>query len=287
MKYRPSPPLILLRRLLNSIEQNGFRGATAHAWKRLQGSLKNHGLAGTFERAFMKAPAAPVMPAAQLPPHSFDSLHGTDTGGFVSTAKLEAVSLSALYATGYLGSPPSTLRQALAALPIQPEKFSFVDLGCGKGRALLIAAELPFRHVFGVELVTELAGAARANVLLNPEWKERISIVNEDATRFAFPDGPLVLYFYNPFHERILRRVLANLERELRRSPRKVLLVFADIYAHEPEGEPHRYQQAMDAMPSFRRISDCTCRLSAEEAALEPSRCTVSRFTVYSANVTS
>jgi SAM-dependent methyltransferase len=286
MKYRPSPPLILLRRLLNSIEQNGFRGAIAHSWKRLRGALKNHGLAGTFERAFVKAPSAPVSPA-QLPPHSFDSLHGTDTGGFVSTAKLQAVSLSALYATGYLGSPPSTLRLALAALPIQLEEFSFVDLGCGKGRALFVAAELPFRHVFGVELVGELARAARANLSVNLEWKERISIVNQDATKFAFPDGPLVLYFYNPFHDRILRRVLANLERELRRSPRDVLLVFADIYAHEPHGDPHRYRHVMDPMSSFRRISDTTYRLSAEEAAAEPSRCTVSRFTVYSANVTS
>jgi SAM-dependent methyltransferase len=247
--------------------------------------LKNHGLAGTFERAFVKAPAAPARPSASLPPHTFDSLHGTDTGGIVPTAKLHAVSLSALSATGYLGSPPSTLRPALAALPIQHEEFSFIDFGCGKGRVLLIAAEFPFRHVYGVEIVVELAAAARSNVSLNPQWKERISVVNEDATKFAFPEGPFVLYFYNPFYERILRRVLANLERELRRSPRAVLLVFADIYQKQPDGVPHRYQRVMETKPSFSKISDTTYLLSAEEAAVEPSQCTVSRFTVYSACV--
>jgi SAM-dependent methyltransferase len=287
MKYRPIPPLLLLRRLFLSIEDHGLRGAAVHSWLRLYRSLKNHGLGGTFERAFVKAPAAPALPGAQLPPHTFDILHGTDTGGMVPTAKLHAVSLSALCATGYLGSPPSTLRQALAALPIQHQQFSFIDFGCGKGRVLFVAAEFPFRHVFGVEIAVELASAAMANLSLNQLWKERISIVNQDATKFVFPDGPFVLYFYNPFYGRVLRRVLANLQRELRRSPRDALLVFADIYPNEPNGDPHRYQHVMDPMTFFRKISDTTYRLSAEEAAAEPSRCTVSRFTVYSANVTS
>ncbi|MGA8743604.1 MAG: methyltransferase domain-containing protein [Terracidiphilus sp.] len=291
MKYNPNPPLLLLRRLIRSIEANGFREALVHSWRRLYRSLKNHGLGGTFERAFVKAPVAPELSAVQLPPHSFDILHGTDTGGMVSTAGLHAVSLSVLSSSGYLGSPPSTLRPALAALPIRHDEFSFIDLGCGKGRALFVAAELPFRHVFGVEIVVELASAAKANVSLSPLWKERISVANQDATRFAFPDGPIVLYFYNPFSERVLRRVLANLERELRRSPRAILLVFADIYLNEPvvgstNGDRHRYQEVMDAIPRFRKISDTTRPLSEGEAALEPSRCTVSRFTVYSADVT-
>jgi len=288
MKYRPIPPLLMLRRFFRSIEeQHGLWGAFVFSWSRITQSLKNHGLGGTFERAFVKAPAAPVIPAAPLPQHSFDSLHGTNTEGMFSTAELHAVSLSALCATGYLGSPPSTLRQALAALPIQHEEFCFIDLGCGKGRALLVAAEFPFRHVFGVELVVELASAAQENVLLNPLWKERISIINQDATKLTFPDGPLVLYFYNPFYDRIMRRFLANLERELRGSPREVILVFADIYPNQPNDGPHRYQHVIDPLPAFRKISDTTYSLSEDEAAAEPSRCTVSRFVVYSANVKS
>jgi SAM-dependent methyltransferase len=287
MKYRPIPPFLLLRRFYRSIEDNGFRGALVHSWHRLYRSLKNHGLGGTFSRAFVKAPVAPEKREPQLPPHSFDTLHGTDTGGMVSAATLHAVSLSAFGASSYLGIPPSTFRPALAALPIQHEEFSFVDFGCGKGRALLIAAEFPFRHVFGVEIAVELARAAQANVSLNPLWKERISVVNQDATKFAFPEGPLVLYFYNPFYERVLRRVLANLERELRRSPRDILLVFADIYLNEPNGDPHTYQDVIDALPRFRRISDATYRLSPEESAAEPTRCTVNRFAIYSADVKS
>ena len=290
MNYRPSPPLILLRRFFRSIQGNGLWGALAHAWLRLYQSLRNHGLSGTLERAFLKAPNAPAASEAQLPPPSFDITHGTETAGIVSSAKLEAVSLSALYATGYLGSPPSTLRQALATLPIRHEEFSFVDIGCGKGRALLVAAELPFRHLYGVEIAVELARTAMANVSLRPDWKERISVTNQDAAKFSFPDGPLVLYFYNPFFNRILRRVLKNLERELRRLPRAVFLIFGDIYRDEANDGAthstfHRYRNVMAAMPCFSEVSDAHYRLSAEEAAQEPSRCNVSRFVVYSANV--
>jgi SAM-dependent methyltransferase len=250
--------------------------------------LKLHGFRGTFERAFVKAPVAPQKPADPLPTHTFDSLHGTDTGGMISSANLSAVSLSILRGSGYLGSPSSTLRTALAALPIEHRQFTFVDFGCGKGRALLVAAELPFRHVFGVEIAVELAAAAQANVSLDPSWMERITVLNQDATKFTFPDGPLVLYFYNPFYDSILRRVLANLERSLRRSPRAVFLVFADIYMKEPDpAEPHRYQEIMEATPAYKKLSDTNYPLSAEETATEPSRCTVSRYMVYSNSVNS
>jgi SAM-dependent methyltransferase len=92
--------------------------------------------------------------------------------------EMVAVTLSSLYATGYAGVPPSTLGPALAALPIKHEEFTFVDIGCGKGRALFIAAEFPFRRIVGAELAVELAQIARANVALNPAWRERISIAN-------------------------------------------------------------------------------------------------------------
>ena len=59
MKFRPSPPLLMLRRLVRSVEQNGVGGAIAHSYQRLVRSVRTHGLSGTWERAFRKAPAAP------------------------------------------------------------------------------------------------------------------------------------------------------------------------------------------------------------------------------------
>ena len=220
VKFKPNPPLLLLRRLARSVEKNGVRGAVVRSWQRLVRSLRNHGLGGTLERAFVKAPAAPVREAR--PPHPFDVRHGTDTGGYISGADLQGVSLSGLYVTAYAGVPPSAMTQAIADLPVRPAEFSFVDLGCGKGRALLVAAEFPFPRLLGVELATELCEAARANVASNPDSSARISILKQDATTVAYPDGPLLIFMFHPFLAPVLRKVLANLERQIAaRAPRE------------------------------------------------------------------
>jgi SAM-dependent methyltransferase len=232
-------------------------------------------------------------PPIQIPPrpHPFDLLHGTDTGGCISTTNLAAAALSTIYSSGYLGIPASTLQPALAALPIKHQDFSFIDLGCGKGRALLVAAQFPFRRLFGVEITDELCDVARANVALNPAWRNRISIVNQDATTYVYPDGPLVLYLYYPFLVPVLRRVLSNLVRQLRRSRRPAYLLQADLCANGTDckkfytGNP-RYQKLMKSFP-FIQLSDTVYPLSAEEAAAEPSGCTAnSSYTLYSVEIT-
>jgi hypothetical protein len=131
-----------------------------------------------------------------MPPqsHPFDLLHGVETSGFIPGENIPAISLSALYSTAYTGISPSALTQALSELPIRCGDFTFVDLGCGKGRALMVAAQFPFPHFLGVELASELCNVARANVATDPNWADRISIVNQDATKVIFPHGPLLVY---------------------------------------------------------------------------------------------
>jgi SAM-dependent methyltransferase len=276
MKFRPTPPLLMLRRLVRSIEHNGIRGAIVHSYQRLTRSLRNHGFKGTFERAFRKAPTAPPTDAVETRPHSFDLLNGTDTGGYISGAKFSAVSLSALFTTAYLGISPAALTQALSALLIQYEEYTFVDLGCGKGRALMVAAQFPFRNLLGVEIATELADIAKTNVSSKPEWAARITILTQDATEVAFPDGPLLVFLYDPFLAPILRRVLANLERQFRRSPRPTYL----LYAKNP-----RFTQIMNSFPFLKEISDSAYPLTREDTALDPFGRTEERFTLYAANL--
>jgi len=53
-----------------------------------------------------------------------------------------------------------------------------------------------------------------------------------DATTFAAPAGPLVIYLFNPFPEAGLRRALANLTESLDTHPRPVYVVY-----HNPQLE--------------------------------------------------
>lgn len=270
----PTHPLVLARRLARSLRNYGIRGAFTHAGQRLTRTLRNYGLGGTIARAFRKPP-----PTAQAPepPHPFDLQHSTDTGGYITWDGIESNSGSNIYGNAYAGISPSTLAQAIPALPFPVEDFTFIDLGCGKGRALMVAAQFPFRHIIGVELGSDLCRIAEANIALNPDWAARISILNQDATTVVYPPTPLLLFLFDPFLPPILRPALANLERQLRQSPRPAYL----LYARNP-----RYTEVMDRFPFLRELSDTAYALTPEETAADHFHPTQEQYTLYIADLT-
>jgi SAM-dependent methyltransferase len=114
-----------------------------------------------------------------------------------------------------------TVRNGISALPDDPRTLTFIDLGCGKGRALLVAAKLGFKQVIGVEFAHELAETAKKNL-------EILGITNAvvehaDAAEYHFPSGDIVVYLYNPFHKEVLQKVIENLKRSL---PKKVYVIY-------------------------------------------------------------
>jgi len=109
------------------------------------------------------------------------------------------------------------------------QEFTFIDLGSGKGRVLLMASEYPFRRIIGVELLPSLNRIALENIALYKSETQKCSALNSvcgDATSFPLPEEPIVLYLFNPFPEPALKRALANLETHLHASPRVVYLLY-------------------------------------------------------------
>jgi SAM-dependent methyltransferase len=247
-----------------------------HSWRRLVRSLKSHGLRGTLSRAFIKAPTVAGQRAPE-PTHPFDLQNGTDTGGYYSSEDLHGKTLSNFYTTAYYGIAPSALASALSDLNINYNEFTFADVGCGKGRAIMVAAQFPFHRLWGVDLSPELCEVARANLALRPEWANRSSIIHEDAVSVTYPEGPLLIFMFHPFLAPVLRRVLANLEMQLRKSPRTTYL----LYACNPG-----FTHVLERFPFLQEISESTHPLSAEDAAASRSG-PDEHFTLYSAVLTS
>jgi SAM-dependent methyltransferase len=107
--------------------------------------------------------------------------------------------------------------------------FTFVDLGSGKGRTLLMASDYPFRRIVGVELLPSLHQIAQQNLSQYKSDTQKCFAVESicaDATTFPFPDDPLVIYLFNPFPETGMRQVFANLEKSLREHPRTVYVLY-------------------------------------------------------------
>jgi SAM-dependent methyltransferase len=107
--------------------------------------------------------------------------------------------------------------------------FTFVDLGSGKGRTLLMASDYPFRRIVGVELLSSLQEIARENLRRYQKDTQRcfaIDSICADAVNFALPNGPLLIYLFNPFPEDRLRKFMGNLKQNLSQNRRRVYLVY-------------------------------------------------------------
>jgi hypothetical protein len=129
----------------------------------------------------------------------------------------------------YQPTEPGLFHEMIAALPIDFSNFTFVDLGSGKGRTLLMAADYPFRKIVGVELLPALHGAAEENLRAYHSPAQKcfaVELVCGDARDFVFPEEPIVLYLFNPVSETILRELIGKLERSLVELPRPIEVIY-------------------------------------------------------------
>ena len=156
----------------------------------------------------------------------YDWVHRVNTTG--GTVGWQARLLGCFHSP-YQATEPDIFYEMMTSLPIAFDAFTFVDLGSGKGRTLLMASEYPFHRIVGVELLAELHGAAEENIreYRSPTQQcQQIDSVMADAREFDLPAEPLVLYLFNPLPERALSEVLQRLVKSLERAPRPVWLVY-------------------------------------------------------------
>jgi SAM-dependent methyltransferase len=185
--------------------------------------------------------------------HPFDVSYGTKTNGYLPPWLMGSGDAAEVHVTAYSGCQPSCLRQALTRIP-QPEDKTFVDFGCGKGRAIIVATEFPFRRILGIELAPKLAADAHRNVqIIRKRFPKRtkIDIVQGDAMAVPLPDGNLVIFVFHPFGAEVFARMLARISDAVRGSDREIFLVY----------ENPVYDKMVDAVenaiPCYRKIVPC------------------------------
>lgn len=140
-------------------------------------------------------------------------------------ANLDEIGLSSERSKFYSNSGGPDLAAVLHSLPIAPGD-SILDLGCGKGGAMITMAELPFARVDGVELCCELAVIAERN--FKKAGTDNACVYCGDAADFTALEQYKYVYMYNPFPEVVMKGVLDN----IRASVRKRLGELTLIYRH-------------------------------------------------------
>ena len=111
-----------------------------------------------------------------------------------------------------------------------PVTNHFVDIGCGKGRALCMAAHAGFKKVTGIDFSKELCINAEQNLQIT---KEKISaldykIINNDAFYFEIPETADCIFLFNPFDDVIMSNVVENIKASLLTNPRKLLIIYVN-----------------------------------------------------------
>lgn len=157
-------------------------------------------------------------------------------------------------------------RLVQSRLNADPGRTTFVDLGAGRGRVILLAARMGFQTVIGVELDPGLARDATENVRRWSDQERRrqrgpydVRLIEGDAATFSPPPGPLVVAMFNPFGEATLRRVLTTLH-STSREPEHSLQVayFNPVHSHVFDEYPQFVLQDSGkdwAMYQLRRIT--------------------------------
>ena len=208
-------------------------------FRRLRESVGQQGLWGTLVKFYIL-----------FVDYWFDFQHGVDTCQWVTLDRLSITSENRVRGVRYEPARVIPLRVLLRRVrPLLAPDSALLDLGCGKGRILLLAAESGFPRVRGVEFAPELCEIARRNCSRYTQSTgitTEFRIIESDVVDYAIADDDNLFMLFNPFDQVVLQRVLVNIRESLGRHPRTIMICFY----HTP------YSDTAMATTGFTRVLD-------------------------------
>ncbi len=155
--------------------------------------------------------------------------YGIHTTGADELKKLEKAGIDILHATIYMPASYLLLEIIFNQLP-NSSRTHFLDLGCGKGRAMCVAAHQGFKKVTGIDFSKALCDSAKENLSLTKKIIPELhfNIINNDAFYFEIPDDVDCIFLFNPFDEIIMSGVVENILITLEKSPRKISIIYVN-----------------------------------------------------------
>jgi predicted RNA methylase len=207
-----------IRRAIRTVRQMGVLGTVALA--------RQHGLRKSLEFAAHNVRHVIAHRIALR----WDRAHDVDTAGSIQLNSLSVVGPNRDFGNECVCTSPRSFDVMMTYLPRDLTGYTFVDVGSGKSRTLLLASCYGFAKALGVEFAKELVACSRDNIARFRSDRQKcrdLEIVEADATEFVFPETPLVIYFYNPFTAEVFDAVLNNIVASLAAAKRRCYIVYA------------------------------------------------------------
>ena len=178
---------------------------------------------GKFSRVVASATAIP----GRMQSYMFDRLFGV-------SISVESVQGDYGENNGYGGSHWLPVRRVLRKLKPGPQDV-FVDLGSGKGIVLLIAGQLPFRRVIGVDIDEGLNRSAKENIerAAGRLRAGEVTSVAASVLEWPVPDDLSVVYMFNPFTGETFREAMQHIFDSYDRNPRELRILYGYPAEHD------------------------------------------------------
>jgi SAM-dependent methyltransferase len=204
--------------------------------KRLFKLFREEGIGGLVERASKAGIGGTIgflgrqirYQICSLMGAQWDRKYGVDTAGQIDLVDIDVIGPNKADGYASVATSPRAFAFLSAFFPDDKKQFTFVDVGCGKGRVLMLAGLQGFDRVIGVEFAPLLCEVAKKNLdgfsgRRPAEW----SVVNADAATIDLPlDGPLLIYSFNPFNAEVWRQFVPVLlrARKIGKHPLRLIL---------------------------------------------------------------
>ena len=145
---------------------------------------------------------------------------------------------SVRHATIYFPTRVRPFMKMLKTLNLNKSNTVFVDFGCGKGRALLLAAEFGIKKVKGIEFCDKLSSIALNNMQRYSDKYSTSSVefevINNDMSLYNLDELDNLFYLYNPCDEYILDKVIHNIIDSYSEAPRWGVIVYQNNTINHP-----------------------------------------------------
>jgi len=179
-------------------------------------SIRDKGLSRTFQSVI-----------SVVEDFFFEMKYGISTSKIVKRVDLDISEESKEHSEEYKPTRIRHFRLLIKDLNL-PEDSVFVDMGSGMGRVLLMASMYSFKRITGVEISSRLCEIARNNVVIYKKKLKRsshIEIVNKDVLQYNIKNDENVFYFYKPFDNFVMEKIIERVIKSLNDNPRKVWLI--------------------------------------------------------------
>ncbi len=158
-----------------------------------------------------------------------------NTTSFNNLSRFNITGDQFVHATAYMPVNYFTIEQLFSHLPENARAGTFLDIGCGKGRAMCVAGHYGFSKVCGIDFAKEMIDAAEKNLR---ETKQGIPGLDyqlwwQDMSLFELEKEVSTVFMFNPFDEVLMKTVVQKISSSLNKHPRPFYLLYASPWHEE------------------------------------------------------